>query len=113
MAIVSIHTPRLNDAIGIAIFTRTAYMIRNAVTSFLAAFAHVFSDFGQGLIPCDALPFPFTTLANALERIEDSFRVVCLVVRGGAFGAITSPTTRMHRIAFKFLDFKRGFVHIS
>ena len=113
VAVVAVHAPGLNAAVGVAVLAGTADMVHNAVFAPETALAHLGGDVGQRFFPTDPLPFARAPFAHSLERVEDALRVVNLVVGGGAFGAVTAATAGVLGVTFKLLDFQAGLIHVS
>jgi hypothetical protein len=113
MAIVAIHSPGLDDAVGISIFARSSNMIDDTIGSAQLAFAHSPGDLSQGLIPTDAFPFPFTAFANSLQGIKDAFRVIDLIMRRGSLSTVSAAASRVNRIAFELANLESILVYIG
>ena len=113
VAVVAVHPPGLDTAIGVAIFSGTADVVHNAVFALLATLAHLGGNIAERFIPTDALPLAFAALAHALERVEDAFGVVNLVVGGRAFGAVAPSAAGMFGVTLELFDFQRGFVYVG
>src|SRR5690348_2791263 len=94
--------------------TRAADVIHDLV---LAAFGEGLSDSSaqvvEHFVPGHALPFPFPAFACTPQRIKNAFRIVHLVDRRRALGAVASATAGMRRVPLKLLNAHLLFVNVS
>src|SRR5438132_12306874 len=105
MAVVTIHAPRTQYALHVAIVSRPPNMVHHFVA---AVFDNSCANFGsecfQCLIPGCTLPLAFAALACTLQRIENALRVIDLVNGSRSLRTIATAAARMIGIALKFLD---------
>jgi hypothetical protein len=88
---VSIYSPGGEHTLCVSVFTRTAHVIHHLVLpSFLDGRTNTTSDNVERLIPRDTLPVAFSSLSNALKRIENPIRIRDLVEGCRPFSAIAS-----------------------
>jgi len=113
VAVVTVHTPSLHDAVGVSVFARATDVIDDPVRSAFLALAHFLRNFGQRLFPRNLFPFAFATFAHSLQRIQNPFRVIDLIVRRGSLGAVTSPAARVDGVAFELANLVGVLVHVS
>ena len=70
-------------------------------------------DVVERLVPRHALPLAAAARPLAPQRIADALRVVHLVERGRALGAVPPAAAGMHGIALELLDAARGLVDVG
>jgi hypothetical protein len=113
MTIMAIHTPGLDDPVGVPIFAWPPYMIDDTIASASTTFAHLFGDFSKRLLPGNPFPLPLTALAYSFERIQDPLRIIDLIVSGRTLCTVSSAAARMSGIPFKLANLVRFFVYVS
>ena len=105
VAVVAVHAPRLQHAIGVAVLAGPPDVVHQLVApSFLDRLADAPADVGERLVPRDALPLAFAALAGAPQRIEDAIRILELVRSDDPLRAGAPAAARMHRVAFDLAD---------
>src|SRR5262249_33215377 len=114
MTVMTVHPPRLQDALDIAFVAGTADVIDDLVaTAFLQGLANPSRDQRDRFLPTNFLPLSLTTPPHAPHRIEDSIRIIDLVDRCGAFRAQPAPTRGMYWIAFELPDCVRFLIDVG
>ena len=105
VAVVAVHSPRLEHAVGIALFTRTTNVIHDLVVAFfLHCLAQATAQFGERLIPADAFPTARPSLADALHREHDPLGVIDLVQGRRTLRTIAATAGWMLGVTFDFFD---------
>ena len=93
--------PRLQHAVGIAVFARPADVVHHLVVAvFFEGSADASTDLSQRLIPADALPLSAAAFTGLLEREHDPLVVIDLVDRGRALGTVAAAARRVLGVAF-------------
>src|SRR6266404_5906345 len=96
--VVTVDTPRREDALRKTIFARTPHVIHDLVTSI---FDDRFPDTpGNGveyLLPTNALPFTLAAFTGALQRIKNSIGIGNLIQRRRTLRAIAPAAPRILR----------------
>ena len=114
MRVVTIDSPRREDAFCESIFAGAADVIHDLVFPILAdGFADATGEGVECFIPGGAFPFTFAAFAGAFERVKDAIGIGDLVQSGGTLGAVASARTGVFRITFKLLDLAGDFVDIG
>ncbi len=113
VAVVAVDAPGLDAAVGVAVLAGPADVVHDAVAPLEAAGPHLRGDLGEGFFPGDTLPLALAAGADALERVEDAFRVVDLIVGGRPLGAVAPAAARVLRVALELLDLQRFLVHVG
>src|SRR2546423_14852174 len=110
---MTIDAPGREDPFRESVFAGTPDVIHDFVLAiFDDCLANARSEIVEHFVPTDAFPFSFATFPNTFQRIKNSIRIVYLVERRGAFGAITSAAARILWVAFKLLNLIRVFVDV-
>src|SRR6185437_7190851 len=106
VAVVAINAPGVQHALVVDQFmTRPPNVVHDLIfTAFRERFADATTQIIEHFVPGRALPFAFAALACATERVENAFRIIYLVDRRRAFGAVAAAAAGMRWIALKFLD---------
>ena len=71
------------------------------------------ADVVEDLVPRDALPLAAAARALAPQRIENPLRILHLVERGWALGAVAPAAARVHRVALELLDAQRLLIDVG
>ena len=105
MAVVAVDAPGLQDAIDVAVVAGTAYVIHDlGEAAFDDRFANARCQRVEHLVPRRALELAAPARPLPLHRVEDAVRVLDLVDRRGALGAVATARTRVVGVAFDLLD---------
>lgn len=88
-------------------------MVHDPILPLLTALAHLGRYFAERLFPAYTLPLALAALSDSLQRVEDAFGIISLVVGGGTFGAVSAAAAGMDGVAFKLLDLQRRLVYIG
>src|ERR1041384_7502272 len=111
---MAIDAPRGEDAFSETVFTRTADVIHDFLsTIFDDRFANASSECVECFVPGGAFPFSFAASACALEWIKNTIGICYLVECGRTFRAVAAARAWMFGIAFELLNFARDFVHVT
>ena len=113
MAIMAIHTPGLDDPVGVPIFARPPHVIDDPIASASTALAHLFGDFSKRLLPGNPFPLTFPAFAYSFERIQDPLRIIDLIVCGRTLGAVSPAAARMDGIPLELANLVRFFIYVS
>src|SRR5579875_526611 len=114
MTVMTIHAPRTQHALHITVVPGSSDMVHHFITASLNdGGTNLCRESFQHLVPGRALPFAFATPARTLQGIEDALRIVDLVDGSRAFGAVSSTTARVVRIALEFFDTSALFINIG
>src|SRR5260370_22606965 len=115
VAIVPVDRPRLEDALVVnQPVGGPADVVHDFVlASFLQRFPNSPTQIVQFLVPRHSLPFALTALSCPTQWIENALRVIDLVNRCRAFGAVSPTAPGMGGIAFKLLDLRLFLVYVS
>src|SRR5689334_13387149 len=112
--VVTIDTPRREDALSKTVFTRPADVIHDLLsTVFDDRFANARGERVECFVPGRAFPLSFAAFASAFEWIKNAIRICYLVECGRTFGTVATARAWMFRIAFELLHFPRDFVDVS
>src|SRR4030067_82903 len=98
MTVVPIHTPGLDHTISVSIFAGAADVIDNSIAAAGTTRAHLLRDFIECLFPGNEFPLAFTAFAHALQRIQNPFGVIDLVMGRRTFGTVSSAAAWVDRI---------------
>ena len=114
MAVVSIHAPRLQDAVRVAVLAGTADVVHDFVPPVLDdRLPYASRDVVQRLVPRHLAPLSRSPLAAAFERVEDPVGILELVGRDDALRARTAAAARVQRIALDLADLQLLLVHVG
>ena len=88
---MTVHAPRFEGAVHEAILAGAAHVIHDLVMAVLLdGLPHPASDLFQGGVPRDLLPLARPALAHPAHWVEDPLRVVHLIERCRALGAVAA-----------------------
>src|ERR1700730_13335391 len=92
----------------------TAYVVDDFIAPPInQRLANPLSKILQHLVPGHSLPFALTAFTGALERIEDTLRIIDLVEGRRTFSAVASAAARMRRIALEFANAAGLLIDVS
>src|SRR5699024_2657809 len=112
--VVTVHSPGAEEPFGEAVLTRSSDVVHHVLVPPLDdGGADARGDVVEGSVPVDVFPFAAATFACAPQRVQDPFRVVELIDRGGPFGAVTSPRAGVCRVSLQFFDGEVFFVDVG
>src|SRR5262249_50320512 len=115
VAVVAVDPPRVEDALQVdQLVARPAegghHLLRPSLDERPADAA---GDVVEGLVPRHALPLAARPVALSPERVADARRIVDLVERGRALGAVAAAAAGMNGVALELLDSSRRPVHVG
>src|SRR6266705_1893590 len=114
MRVVTVDSPGGENTFGESIFAGAADVIHNLLTAiFDDGFAYSCRQLIKDFIPTNSLPFAFTALPGALQRVKYSIGISNLIERRRTFGTVAATAARIFRIAFELLNLICVFVDIG
>ena len=114
VAVVPVHPPGGEGVEHEAVLAGPSDVVDDLVAAlFLDGLADSPGDVVERIIPAHALPFALAALSGALHRVEDAIRVVDLVHRHPALGAVTPARGGVEGVTLDFSDFQIVLVHIG
>ena len=85
---MAVHTPCLEDAVGVALLARATHVVHDLVVAvLLERRPQARTQLVEGLVPRDALPGAAAALTDALHREHHPLGVIDLVEGGGTLRA--------------------------
>ena len=114
VAVVAVDAPRLQHAVGVAVFAGTADVIHQLVPAVLDdRLADPPADVVERLVPRHLLPAPLAALAGAPQRVEDAVGIVELVRRDDPLRARAAAAAGVQRVALDLADVERLLVDVG
>ena len=115
VAVVAVDPPGVEDALEVnELVTRPAEVIHDfLLPTFHERLADPPTDVVERLVPGDALPLTPSAGADPTQRVEDPLRVIHLVERRRALGAVAATASRVRRVALELLDLERRPVDVG
>ena len=92
---------RIHETVDHAAGAVATVLEHDGVRVFLQCGVELARQFGQRLVPGDALPLAFAAGADAFQRIQNAIRVVAVPHAGVALGAQAAAGGDMLRVAFE------------
>ena len=114
MRVVTVDSPRRENAFSKAVLTGPADVVHDLVLAILAdGVADSSGDGVERLVPGGLFPFTFASFAGAVEWLKDAIGIGDLVQRCGTFRAVASTRAGVFRIAFKLLHLAGDLVDVG
>lgn len=114
VAVVAVAAPALQHPLSETVLAGPSNVIHDLVVAATAeSFTDALCDVVKGFFPADLLPLAAAAFADTAQRMQDAFVVVNLVKCGRAFGAVTSTTCGVQRVALHTVNALRFVVDVT